>query len=132
MHDVCGTCMHDVCVCGELVCMMRLGDLYAQCVWGTCMHYVCEGLVCMMCVGLVCLMCAHQMCVVRSKLLCVCKHSVIILFLRTRCMSACMLCECVQACKDGLRCGACVLCANVCGLSGACCVCCLCVGDLYA
>ena len=67
--------MHDV--RGGLVCML------------------CVGFVCMMCVGLVCLMCAHQMCVVRSKLLCVCKHGVIILFLRMRCVSSCMLCECV-------------------------------------
>ena len=61
------------------------------------MHAVFGGLVCMMCVGLVCLMCAHQMCVVRSKLLCVCKHGVIILFFRMRCVSACMLCEYVCA-----------------------------------
>ena len=54
------------------------------------------------------------------------------LFLRMRCVSACMMCDCVQACRAGLRCGACVLCADICGLSGACCVCCLCVEDLYA
>ena len=42
--------------------------------------------------------------------------------------------------QAGLHCGACVLCVNVCGLSGAFCVCSLfvanfyvgCVGDLYA
>ena len=28
-------------LCGGLVCMMRVGDLYPWCVWGFCMHDVC-------------------------------------------------------------------------------------------
>ena len=41
-------CMDDV--CGVLVCMMSVGDLYA-CFSGACMHDVCGGFVCMMCMG---------------------------------------------------------------------------------
>ena len=96
------------------------------------MHDVCGGFVCMMCGGLVCMMRVHIISADCLKSLCVCKHDVIVLFLPMCCVSACMLCECVQACKDGLRCGTCVLCVNVCGLSGVFCDCCLCVRDLYA
>ena len=35
-------------VCGVLVCMMSVGDLYA-CFSRACMHDVCGGFVCMMC-----------------------------------------------------------------------------------
>ena len=44
-------------LCWGLVCMRCIGDLYAQCVWGTCMHDACRTCMLDVCGGLVCMVC---------------------------------------------------------------------------